>query len=199
MSEAVTVDHPTRSVDAPEQSVAAPPTGAGSAEATLAPRRLTTREAEILELMDGGLSARAIGERLGCGESTVRRGIARVCAKLGARTRAEAIAIHRAATSARERHGQADAATALVLARMLSRRRRHYHELGSALAATPRPPIPRRQPRPSALETAPHQLRVAAVAALAGAVAVIVIATLLTVVADVRVLTLLGGLFSSSR
>jgi DNA-binding CsgD family transcriptional regulator len=62
-----------------------------------APRRratggLTAREAEVLELAAGGLTNEAIAARLGVGRSTVKRLVASGARKLGAATRAQAVA-----------------------------------------------------------------------------------------------------------
>jgi DNA-binding NarL/FixJ family response regulator len=54
---------------------------------------LTVREKEVLALMDEGLGAQAIGERLGVSRHTAHSHIKRVMAKLGAHTRREAIAV----------------------------------------------------------------------------------------------------------
>lgn len=52
---------------------------------------LTSREHEVLELVAQGLGNRTIGERLHMGEKTVRNNVSNIMAKLGVRTRAEAI------------------------------------------------------------------------------------------------------------
>jgi DNA-binding NarL/FixJ family response regulator len=59
------------------------------------PFRLTRREAQILELLRGGLSNPAIAKRLFVSARTVDHHVSAVLAKLGATTRAEAIEISR--------------------------------------------------------------------------------------------------------
>ncbi|HUK21810.1 MAG TPA: response regulator transcription factor [Gemmatimonadales bacterium] len=59
----------------------------------LAPRALTPREREVLALLASGLPNRIIGVRLGISEHTVKTYVASILEKLGARTRAEAVAI----------------------------------------------------------------------------------------------------------
>jgi two-component system nitrate/nitrite response regulator NarL len=54
---------------------------------------LTAREREILELMADGASNRMIAARLGISRHTAKFHVAAVLAKLGARTRAEAVAV----------------------------------------------------------------------------------------------------------
>ena len=54
---------------------------------------LTERELEVLALLAGGLPNRAIGERLGISEQTVKTYVAAILEKLDAATRAEAVAI----------------------------------------------------------------------------------------------------------
>ena len=58
--------------------------------------RLTEREREILALLAEGLSNRAIGERLGITERTVKFHVAEILARLGASNRAQAVAIAKA-------------------------------------------------------------------------------------------------------
>jgi len=53
---------------------------------------LTPREAEVLQLLAEGLSNRRLGERLGISEHTAKFHVNAILGKLGARTRAEAIA-----------------------------------------------------------------------------------------------------------
>jgi DNA-binding CsgD family transcriptional regulator len=55
--------------------------------------RLTPREREVLELVAEGLSNRAIAERLGNSEHTVKFHVSSLLGKLGAVTRAELVAI----------------------------------------------------------------------------------------------------------
>ncbi|HTJ24643.1 MAG TPA: response regulator transcription factor [Candidatus Limnocylindria bacterium] len=64
------------------------------ARAVRAPReRLTVREREILALLAEGLSNRAIGERLGIAERTVKFHVGEILGRLGASNRAQAVAI----------------------------------------------------------------------------------------------------------
>ena len=53
---------------------------------------LTERETAVLRMLADGHSNRRIGERLGIAENTVKAHVASVFAKLGASTRAEAVA-----------------------------------------------------------------------------------------------------------
>ena len=68
------------------------------ARAVRQPRRdrLTEREREILGLLGAGLSNRAIGERLGITERTVKFHVGEILARLGASNRAQAVAIAKA-------------------------------------------------------------------------------------------------------
>jgi DNA-binding NarL/FixJ family response regulator len=68
------------------------------ARAVRQPRRdrLTEREREILGLLAAGLSNRAIGERLGITERTVKFHVGEILARLGASNRAQAVAIAKA-------------------------------------------------------------------------------------------------------
>jgi DNA-binding NarL/FixJ family response regulator len=52
---------------------------------------LSSRESEVLELVAQGLSNRAIAERLGIAEKTVRNHVTAVLGKLGVNSRAQAI------------------------------------------------------------------------------------------------------------
>ncbi len=58
--------------------------------------RLTERERETLTLLADGLSNRAIAERLGITERTVKFHVAEILARLGASNRAQAVAIAKA-------------------------------------------------------------------------------------------------------
>ena len=60
-------------------------------EEPVAPEALTTREAEVLELLAEGLSNRRVAERLGISEHTVKFHVASIYGKLGASSRAELI------------------------------------------------------------------------------------------------------------
>jgi two-component system, NarL family, nitrate/nitrite response regulator NarL len=53
--------------------------------------QMTPREQQVLDLLGEGLSNRAIAERLGISEHTVKFHLAAVYGKLGATTRAEAV------------------------------------------------------------------------------------------------------------
>lgn len=55
--------------------------------------RLTSREAAVLSRIAHGLTSRAIASELGIKERTVRWHVARIFAKLGATSRAEAVAL----------------------------------------------------------------------------------------------------------
>ena len=67
---------------------------APTARADAAPgSALTAREREILELMADGASNRMIATRLGISRHTAKFHVAAILAKLGARTRAEAVAV----------------------------------------------------------------------------------------------------------
>lgn len=68
---------------APFLAPAAPPVDLGT---------LTQREREVLELVASGLSNRAIGEALGVSEHTVKFHVRSLLDKLGAETRADAVA-----------------------------------------------------------------------------------------------------------
>ena len=57
------------------------------------PLRLTRREAEVLQAIADGLRTREIAEFLAIGEPTVRTYMARLLARLSAKTRAQAVAI----------------------------------------------------------------------------------------------------------
>jgi len=74
--------HPDALRRAPASGVASTPESA-----------LTAREREILELMADGASNRMIATRLGISRHTAKFHVAAILAKLGARTRAEAVAV----------------------------------------------------------------------------------------------------------
>jgi DNA-binding NarL/FixJ family response regulator len=52
---------------------------------------LTPREVEVLELLAEGLSNKAIAERLGISDQTVKFHVASICGKLGASNRTDAV------------------------------------------------------------------------------------------------------------
>jgi DNA-binding NarL/FixJ family response regulator len=68
------------------------------ARAVRIPRRdrLTEREREILALLADGLANRAVAERLGIAERTVKFHVGEILARLGATNRAQAVAIAKA-------------------------------------------------------------------------------------------------------
>ena len=57
--------------------------------------RLTSREWQVLELLNGGMTTAGIAGRLFVSQTTVRSHIARILKKLGARDRAEALELFR--------------------------------------------------------------------------------------------------------
>ena len=63
----------------------------------LAAAGLTPSEREVLALVARGIDNRAIAEALGKSEKTVRNQVSSIFAKLGVRTRAEAIVLAREA------------------------------------------------------------------------------------------------------
>jgi DNA-binding NarL/FixJ family response regulator len=63
-----------------------PPRNTGAGE-------LTQREREVLALLAGGHSNRAIAERLAISDNTVKAHVAAIFGKLGATTRTEAVTI----------------------------------------------------------------------------------------------------------
>lgn len=58
---------------------------------TLPAEALTTRETEVLELVAEGLPNKAIADRLGISDQTVKFHVAQICAKLGATNRTDAV------------------------------------------------------------------------------------------------------------
>jgi DNA-binding CsgD family transcriptional regulator len=77
--------HAGASPDGPVRS------GAPDGESVTEP--LTRREREVLELVAEGMSNRALAERLGISEHTVKSHVGALLGKLGAATRAELVAI----------------------------------------------------------------------------------------------------------
>jgi DNA-binding NarL/FixJ family response regulator len=61
--------------------------------ATPAPERLTPREAEVLQAVSAGLTNKAIALKLGVSEHTVKFHLSAAMSKLGAASRAEAVAL----------------------------------------------------------------------------------------------------------
>lgn len=64
-------------------------TPAGSDE--VEPEALTPREVQVLELLAEGLSNRAVGDRLGISDQTVKFHVASISGKLGASNRTDAV------------------------------------------------------------------------------------------------------------
>ncbi len=56
-----------------------------------APEPLTPRETEVLELVAEGLPNKAIADRLGISDQTVKFHVASICGKLGAHNRTDAV------------------------------------------------------------------------------------------------------------
>jgi LuxR family maltose regulon positive regulatory protein len=54
---------------------------------------LTTREVEVLKLIEAGCSNQAIAEKLVISNATVKRHISNIYAKLGVKSRTQAVAI----------------------------------------------------------------------------------------------------------
>ncbi len=77
------LDGAARDIVAP---AAVPPRNTGAGE-------LTQREREVLALLAGGHSNRAIAERLAISDNTVKAHVAAIFGKLGATTRTEAVTI----------------------------------------------------------------------------------------------------------
>ena len=71
--------------------ITAPAAAAAAAAATTAAEALTGREREVLALMARGLDNQAIASELGIGYATVRAHVRSLMAKLGARSRLEAV------------------------------------------------------------------------------------------------------------
>ncbi len=72
----------------------APPVGASDANDDDAPvpvESLTPRETEVLELVAEGLPNKAIADRLGISDQTVKFHVASICGKLGAHNRTDAV------------------------------------------------------------------------------------------------------------
>jgi DNA-binding CsgD family transcriptional regulator len=66
---------------------------------------LTPREAQIVDLLRGGLTQRAIAKRLGISRRTVEAHVAHIRAKTGAATTAAALARARRGARPRPTHG----------------------------------------------------------------------------------------------
>ena len=90
--EAGTLQPAATIVDEVSAFLAGPRAPAGDAPTILAISGLTQREAEILELLSGGLSNREIAARLVLSVRTVETHVANVYGKLGVANRAEAAA-----------------------------------------------------------------------------------------------------------
>jgi len=65
----------------------------GAAPAAPPPERLTPREIEVLQAVSAGLTNKAIALRLGVSEHTVKFHLSAAMSKLGAASRAEAVAL----------------------------------------------------------------------------------------------------------
>lgn len=84
----------TAAVEAAAAGLVVMPAGRSSGRSSAQPEpTLTEREREVLILLAAGLPNRAIGERLGIAEQTVKTYVAAILDKLDAATRAEAVAI----------------------------------------------------------------------------------------------------------
>jgi two-component system, NarL family, nitrate/nitrite response regulator NarL len=71
----------------------APPPPASLRQPGLAPLSLSNREAQVAQLLVGGLSNKEIAKALGIADITVRLHLRRVFSKLGARSRTDAVRI----------------------------------------------------------------------------------------------------------
>jgi len=69
------------------------PTATDVDEALHPIERLTPRESEVLQLLARGMTNAEIGSRLGVSEHTAKFHVGAVLGKLGARSRAEAVAV----------------------------------------------------------------------------------------------------------
>jgi DNA-binding NarL/FixJ family response regulator len=69
----------------------APPGGASDPDEAIVPEPLTAREIEVLELVSLGLSNKAVAERLGISDQTVKFHVGSITAKLGAVNRTDAV------------------------------------------------------------------------------------------------------------
>jgi two-component system, NarL family, nitrate/nitrite response regulator NarL len=76
-----------------ETAVGLVPPGPGVDEGLQPLERLTPREGEVLQLLARGLTNAEIGSRLGLSEHTAKFHVGAVLGKLGARSRAEAVAL----------------------------------------------------------------------------------------------------------
>jgi DNA-binding NarL/FixJ family response regulator len=68
-----------------------PPPASAPDEDIGTPERLTVREIDVLELVAEGLSNKAIAERLGISDQTVKFHLASIMGKLGASNRTDAV------------------------------------------------------------------------------------------------------------
>jgi DNA-binding NarL/FixJ family response regulator len=68
-----------------------PPPASASGDDAEMPERLTVREIDVLELVAEGLANKAIAERLGISDQTVKFHLASIMGKLGASNRTDAV------------------------------------------------------------------------------------------------------------
>jgi DNA-binding NarL/FixJ family response regulator len=69
----------------------APPAGASDPDEDIIAEPLTPREIEVLELVSLGLPNKAVAERLGISDQTVKFHVGSITAKLGAANRTDAV------------------------------------------------------------------------------------------------------------
>jgi DNA-binding NarL/FixJ family response regulator len=72
-------------------AIVSAPLDAEDGDDALVPETLTPREVEVLELLAEGLANKAIAERLGISDQTVKFHIASIAGKLGAANRTDAV------------------------------------------------------------------------------------------------------------